>query len=186
MQTVIPYNRFAAVAYAHKWAFGRNPRFYDFEEIGGDCTNFASQCLYAGTGIMNFTPDFGWYYINVDERAPAWTGVEFFYNFLLRNTPSQGPYAEEAELGALLPGDFVQLDFRGDGYGHTPIIVKIGSPATPENTLVAAHSYDADYRPLSTYTYHSIRYLHILGAYLPENFNPTRPPRPDQLVSAWV
>ena len=50
----IPYDRRAAVAYAHQWAYGRNPDFYDYEEIGGDCTNFASQCLYAGTGVMNF------------------------------------------------------------------------------------------------------------------------------------
>ena len=38
----IPYNRTAAVNYARKWALGRNPAYYDFEEIGGDCTNFAS------------------------------------------------------------------------------------------------------------------------------------------------
>ena len=49
MLRLIPYNRQAAVAYAHKWAFGRNPAFFDFSELGGDCTNFASQCLYAGT-----------------------------------------------------------------------------------------------------------------------------------------
>lgn len=35
----IPYDRRAAVAYAHQWAYGRNPDFYDYEEIGGDCTN---------------------------------------------------------------------------------------------------------------------------------------------------
>lgn len=52
MIQLLPYNRRAAVAYAHKWAYSRNPAFYDFSEIGGDCTNFASQCLYAGTGIM--------------------------------------------------------------------------------------------------------------------------------------
>ena len=34
--------------------------------------------------------------------------------------------------------------------------------------LVAAHSYDADFRPLSTYFFEEIRYLHILGAYPPE------------------
>ena len=63
MLKLYPYNRKAAVAYAHHWACSRNPRFYDYENIGGDCTNFASQCLYAGTDIMNFTPVFGWYYI---------------------------------------------------------------------------------------------------------------------------
>ena len=56
MPRIIPYDRRAAIRYAHRWAFGRNPRYYDYENIGGDCTNFASQCLYAGTGVMNFTP----------------------------------------------------------------------------------------------------------------------------------
>jgi len=164
--TIIPYDRAAAVAYAHRWAFGRNPIFYDFEEIGGDCTNYASQCLYAGVGVMNFTPTYGWYYIDVDDRAPAWTGVEYFRNFLVRRQISPGPFAKEADgLQELLPGDFLQFNFKGEVFSHTPIIVAMGDPATPENTLVAAHSYDADYRPLSTYTYQEIRYLHILGAY---------------------
>lgn len=168
MLPVLPYDRVAAVAYAHRWAFYRNPKFYDYEEIGGDCTNFASQCLYAGSGVMNFTPIYGWYYINANEKAPAWTGVEYFRNFLVRKEVSPGPFAEETELGLLLPGDFIQLNFKGEIFGHTPIVVKIGSPATPENTLLAAHSYDADYRPLSTYTYQDIRYLHILGVHPPE------------------
>ena len=72
---LVPYNRLAAVQYAHKWAYGRNPAFYDYEQIGGDCTNFASQCVYAGSGIMNFEKDFGWYYIDPNNKAPAWTGV---------------------------------------------------------------------------------------------------------------
>ena len=48
---LIPYDRSAAVTYAHRWAFGRNPRYYNFDELGGDCTNFASQCLYAGAPL---------------------------------------------------------------------------------------------------------------------------------------
>ena len=40
-----PYDRAAAVLYAHQWAYGRNPAFYDYENLGGDCTNFASQYL---------------------------------------------------------------------------------------------------------------------------------------------
>ena len=57
------YNRANAVAYAKKWAYGRNPKYYDFSDLGGDCTNFASQCIYAGSGVMNYTPTYGWYYI---------------------------------------------------------------------------------------------------------------------------
>lgn len=164
---VIPYNRAAAIAYAHKWAYKRNPAFYNYDELGGDCTNFASQCLYAGTGVMNFTPTFGWYYIDANRKAPAWTGVPYFYNFMVRGEASPGPFARETDLQGLLPGDFVQFRFSGDRFGHTPIIVQMGSPATLENTLVAAHTYDADYRPLSTYFFQEIRFLHILGAYPP-------------------
>lgn len=32
------YNRDKAVAYAHRWAYDRNPAYYDFSNIGGDCT----------------------------------------------------------------------------------------------------------------------------------------------------
>ena len=79
-----PYDRRAAVLYAHEWAYGRNPKFYDYERIGGDCTNFASQCLYAGSGIMDFTPTYGWYYIDADRKAPAWTGVAMVKPFWSR------------------------------------------------------------------------------------------------------
>ncbi len=173
---LIPYDRAAAVAYAHRWAYGRNPRYYDYEEIGGDCTNYASQCLYAGTGIMNFTPTFGWYYIDANNKAPAWTGVEYFRNFLLRDSGGAGPVAEESTLSGLKPGDFIQLNFKGERFSHTPIVVAMGATPTPENVLLAAHSYDAYYRPLSTYVYQEIRYLHILGTRPPERVTPTAPP----------
>lgn len=162
---VSPYDRRAAVDYAHHWAYGRNPRYYDYETLGGDCTNFASQCLYAGTGVMNYTPTFGWYYVNANNKAPAWTGVEQFRNFLLRGKASLGPFAAETTLEELEPGDFVQLRFGGGSFGHTPVVVRVGSPATPENTLVAAHTYDTDFRPLSSYSFREARFLHILGAY---------------------
>ena len=165
MPMLIPYDRNAAIIYAHNWAFGRNPAYFNFEGIGGDCTNFASQCLYEGTGIMNYTPDFGWYYIDANQKAPAWTGVEYFYNFLTRNEISAGPFAVQTDLNGVLPGDFVQLRFGQERFGHTPIIVSMGYPATLNNTLVAAHSDDADWRPLSTYSFREIRFLHVLGAW---------------------
>ena len=37
------YDRERAVAYAHQWAYSRNPAYYDFSVLGGDCTNFISQ-----------------------------------------------------------------------------------------------------------------------------------------------
>ena len=161
---LMPYNRVAAVLYAHRWAYGRNPRFYDYEEIGGDCTNFASQCLYAGGGVMNFTPTFGWYYIDSNNKAPAWTGVQYLYDFLTRSNNSVGPVAEDTVISNIRPGDLVQLSFNGEQFSHTPVVVATAfRPRDPSDILVAAHTYDSDNRPLSTYSYMAIRYLHITG-----------------------
>ena len=163
------YNREQAVRYARRWAFGRYPLFYDFSAVGGNCTNFVSQCLLAGTCQMNFTPTFGWYYISPEERAPAWTGVEFLYNFLTSNTGT-GPFARlldagEAVRGGLMPGDVIQLgriNRRGEAEGdyyHTLLVTGFGR----RGILVAAQTDDALDRPLSTYSYQRIRYLHIEG-----------------------
>lgn len=167
MRFIQNYNRAAAVLYAHRWAYGRNPRFYDYENLGGDCTNFASQCIYAGSGVMNFTPTFGWYYIDADQKAPAWTGVPYLYNFLTRQGTSIGPLGEPCTLEELRPGDLIQLSFKGETFQHSPIVVSVGRNPAPENILIAAHSYDADNRPLSTYEYQDIRFLHITGIIWP-------------------
>ena len=163
--TLRPYNRKAAVDYAHRWAYYRNPDFFNFDDLGGDCTNFASQCLYAGSGVMNYTPTFGWYYKSLSSRAPAWTGVPFFYNFLTRDKQTPGPAGEESTLDRVQPGDFVQLRFVPGPFAHNPVIVAVGSPPTLDNILVAAHSEDHDYRPLSSYPIQELRFIHILGVY---------------------
>ncbi len=156
------YNRKKAVAYAHRWAYGRNPEYYDFEKLGGDCTNFASQCIYAGSGVMNYTPTYGWYYIDLNRRSPSWTGVPYLFNFLTKNQ-GVGPFAEEAEARDMEPGDIVQLAISRPDFHHTPVVVATGLIPDVDNILVAAHTYDADYRPLSSYDFHKIRFIHIRG-----------------------
>ena len=105
MRTV-EYERESAVEYALQWAYSRNPMYYDFSGLGGDCTNFASQCIYAGSKQMNFTPVFGWYYISASNRTASWAGVEYLYNFLVGNV-SLGPFGEEVGRAALQIGDIV-------------------------------------------------------------------------------
>ncbi|MEG0756189.1 MAG: amidase domain-containing protein [Oscillospiraceae bacterium] len=168
----IPYDRAAAIAYAHEWAFGRNPDYYNYDDIGGDCTNFSSQCLFAGTGVMNFTPDYGWYYIDANRKAPAWTGVPYFNQFMTRlPPPGPGPIMELSDLEHVIPGDFLQLKFVEERFSHTVIIVEMGNPPTLENTLIAAHSYDADFYPISEYYAKEHRFLHVLGAFPPRKHN---------------
>lgn len=163
---LLPYRRDEAAAYARYWAYGRNPAFYDYENIGGDCTNFASQCIYAGTGVMNDTPTFGWYYINADNKAPAWTGVEYLHNFLARTELSPGPVCVVTQdMTIAEPGDVIQLIFKGDVFQHSPVVLSNDGSGEAAGIKIAAHSYDAKDRPLDTYEYQRYRVLHILGYY---------------------
>lgn len=152
------YDRRRAFEYAKSWAFSRNPLFTDFTGIGGNCTNFVSQALFAGGCVMNYTPVFGWYYRSADDRTASWTGVEFLYNFLIGNE-GEGPYASEALPGGLEIGDVIQLGREGEGYYHTLLVVGFDD----DGYLVAAQSDDAFLRPLNTYTYDFARFLHIEG-----------------------
>ena len=155
----IPYDRNAAAAYAKKWAFERNPMFFNFDNLGGDCTNFASQCVFAGCGVMNYTPVTGWYYKTSYDRTASWTGVGYFYTFMVNNRGA-GPYMREAGREEMMMGDVVQLGTAEGRFYHTPFIVK----ATPNELYVATHTYDSYMRPLSSYVYERIRYLHVEGA----------------------
>ncbi len=155
----ILYNRTMACAYAERWALARNPDYSSFDGMGGDCTNFVSQCLFAGCGVMNYTPETGWYFISLNDRAPAWTGVNPLYRFLTTNRGA-GPYARPAPLSELLPGDIIQLGNGSGSYYHSLLVLE----ASPYRVYIAAHSQDALWRPLDSYRYRTLRCLHILGA----------------------
>ena len=162
-----PYNRENAVAYVKRWALSRNPLFSDFTGGGGDCTNFVSQGLFAGSGVMDFTETFGWYFRSLSDRAPAWSGVDELYGFLtgsgdFEGMAMQGPFATLAtSRREIEPGDVVQLaNSRGEFY-HTLMV----SGFSGNDILVCAHTDDALDRRLSTYNYSSLRVLHIGGVY---------------------
>jgi hypothetical protein len=154
----IPYNRSSVLEYARTWALKRNPAYLDFDNLGGDCTNFASQCIYAGSNVMNYTPEVGWYYINSYNRTASWSGVEYLYKFLISNKAA-GPYAVETDAAGVEIGDIVQLGDTDHHFYHSPVVVGV----TPQQILVAAHTQDAYMRPLDTYTFHVARFLHIAG-----------------------
>lgn len=154
------YNRELAVSYANEWALKRNPRFYNFDDLGGDCTNFASQVLFAGSGIMNYTKTFGWFYINLNNRAPSWTGVNELYRFLINNMGA-GPQGMLSDFSQIEPGDIIQLKFGNyERFDHSPVVTDVGE-RSPETILLAAHSNDSKNRPLSTYNYTDYRCIHI-------------------------
>lgn len=155
------YDREAAVAYARRWALTRNPRYYNFDKLGGDCTNFVSQCLFAGSGVMNYKPTFGWYYSSANNRSPSWTGVPFLYNFLTRKQGA-GPAGTLVSVDKVRPGDVSQFT-SGKYYYHSQFIVSVGDSPALDNILVCTHTYDSLDRALSTYEFQGVRFIHIEG-----------------------
>ncbi len=162
------YNRERAVEYARRWALDRNPLFIDFTGIGGNCTNFVSQCVLAGCCTMNYTPDFGWYYISPEERAPAWSSVEYFYDFLTEQQDFKtanggvGPFGRVVAREMAQIGDAVQYADAGGDWYHTVIITKVDG----NEIYVSAQSDDALDRPISSYNFATARFLHIEGVRL--------------------
>lgn len=150
------YNREKAILYAKKWAYSRNPKYYNYDKLGGDCTNFISQCLYAGTGIMNYDKNNGWYYNNGNDKSPSWTGVEFLYKFIIQNK-NVSIFGRETIKENIEEGDVIQLSFDGKSYGHSLIIIN------NQELTIASHTFDSYDRKLSTYNYKKARFIHIEG-----------------------
>lgn len=129
------YNRDAAVAYANKWWNNYNP---DYETFRVDCTNYISQCLYAGGAPMRGEPvrEEGWWY-TTDNWSFSWS-VAHSLRWYLKGSKS-GLIAVEVESPEdLAPGDVICYDFAGDGrWDHNTIVVAKDSEDMP---LVNAHT----------------------------------------------
>lgn len=152
------YNVSAAVNYARTWAFQRNNRYYNFDGIGGDCTSFISQCLYAGCGVMNYTKDIGWYYNSANNRAAAWSSVEHLYKFLTTNK-GKGPYGSVIGISQARIGDIIQLSFDGYKFAHSLLVTDIHNG----KVFVTTHSHDSLDRDIDTYSYKNLRVIRING-----------------------
>jgi len=158
MAKLLPYDRDAGIFYANKWALKRNPAYYSFDKLGGDCTNFISQCLYAGAKKMNDTPTFGWYYYSSSSRSPSWTGALFLNRFLKTNL-GRGPHAVITTRADISPGDIIQLQNASGHIYHSLFVLSIND----EDIMIAAHDDDSLYRPLSTYSYANAIFIKITG-----------------------
>lgn len=157
----LQYNRELAIKYAEKWAYSRNPKYYNFDDIGGDCTNFISQCIFAGSNVMNYNKNNGWYYISGNNKSPSWTGVQFLYNFLVNNK-GVGPYGIKSEISDLEIGDIIQLSFDGNTFTHSLIIVNI-EDNNLNNIYTSSHTFDSFNRKVSSYSFRNIRFVHLEG-----------------------
>ncbi len=143
------YDRELALSYAKRWALEFNPNYYNFSSLGGDCTNFVSQCIHAGGVAMNYER-YGWYYLSLNNRAPAWTGVNEFWDFGTSNK-RVGLKLKECRLEELEVGDIIQL-YNGQKYYHNLFVTSIDN-----GIRVSAHDNPVYNVLLGRYNFVSLR-----------------------------
>lgn len=118
------YNREAAVAYARKWWNSANPAFPHFAV---DCTNFVSQCLFAGGPPMRGSArDQGWWYRHPNEGwSYSWAVAHSLRWYLQGST--QGLVGKQVQNPSELQiGDVIFYDFQGDGrIDHSVIVTSV-------------------------------------------------------------
>lgn len=135
------YDRQAAVKYAERWWNSYNPAF---EKFAVDCTNYVSQCLYAGGAPMRGAPNRnqGWWYQN-NNWSFSWSVAHSLRWYLSGST--QGLQGKEVQTAAELDaGDIICYDFQGDGrWDHNTIVVAKDAYGTP---LVNAHTDNSRHR----------------------------------------
>jgi len=164
----ITYRRDLAAAYADRWWNEPNPEYENFEV---NCTNYVSQCLFAGQAPMNYTGkrDSGWWYRGFSSGRELWSYSWAVSNSLQhylstpRNKGLQATAVEAPEQLSL--GDLILYDWGGDGrYQHSVIVTAFdtsGMPLVNANTVASRHRY-WDYRDSYAWTENTrYRFLHI-------------------------
>lgn len=154
------YDRYGVRQYAFDNWWSRPGPYANYDNQGGDCTNFASQCVLAGGSPMDRDGQYVWYYDgpNYPARSASWTGVPELWDYLTHNNWT-GPNGVGAWVDGIEMGDLVQLDF-GVGWQHTPIIHDVGD-RTFDNIRTATHSDDHYNMPVSHWAGAGVRFIHI-------------------------
>lgn len=166
------YNREAAVAYADQYYHQRNRDWYNFSDEGGNCQNYASQCMLAGGMDMDYTGDWQWkcyvtdpdYEPEINEedeksgRSRSWVHVTSFYDYAKENEGKGLACDVNANLYYAQPGDIILVG--NGGLSHTVIVSKV----VDGHILVDSNSIDMKDYPVEAYTYTNITLIKILGS----------------------
>lgn len=161
------YRREDAAAYADQWWNGFNPEFEAFEV---DCTNYISQCLFAGGAPIHYTGkrESGWWYKGIAAGRELWS-----YSWAVANSLERYLGASAWGLTAhavdrpeqLMLGDVILYDWDGDGtYQHSTIVTAFdagGMPLVNAHTVSSRHRY-WDYKNSYAWTDRTVyRFYHI-------------------------
>jgi hypothetical protein len=67
------------------------------------------------------------------------------------------------DMAHVQPGDISQFAGTSARFSHTQVVTSVGKEPSLDNILVCTHTYDSLDRPLSTYVFERIRFVHIDG-----------------------
>lgn len=150
------YLRFEAVSYALTYALNPNPKYRYFQLIddnGGDCTNFISQCLFAGGAKMSYGSSWNWWYNNKntnnvmdDTWSISWAVAHSLYYYLRNNEEANSPYIKGLEVSNannLELGDLIFYEGNNKKIFHSTIVTSIfnGVPLVSQHTPEAINIY---------------------------------------------
>jgi hypothetical protein len=164
----VVYRRQDAAAYADRWWKEGNP---EFETFAVDCTNYVSQCLFAGGAPINYTGkrETGWWYKgyagNQEQWSFSWSVSDSLQRYLSTGR-SSGLRAEAVDRPEqLMPGDVILYDWDGNGhFQHSTIVTALdagGMPLVNAHTVSSRHRY-WDYRDSYAWTDRTAyRFFHI-------------------------
>jgi hypothetical protein len=147
IETRAIYNRMEAVKYAEIWWDGHNKKYPLY---ANDCTNFISQCLYAGEFPMAGYPNMaaGWWYKNFNSSSYSWR-VANTLRWYLPGAQTGIRGIEVNDQKELSLGDIILYDFEGDGrWNHCTMVVSKDKDGDP---LVNAHTQNSRKRYWSYY-----------------------------------
>lgn len=169
----VKIDREASKAYALKYALERNPEWFAYDSLGGNCQNFGSQVINAGGVPMDIFGGAIWKHystgVNLNNvaqgRTPSWTGVGYFYNYA-KNNSGYGLVAEvDANIYTAEAGDILQVGNPEGEYTHT--IVALGPILDEDGNIIdintASNTMDRKNYPLSAYNCPYVRLIKVYG-----------------------
>lgn len=137
-------DKYCGAASEEKYEFKYNNKYRDYNVMGGDCANFASQVLYEGG---KFRKNSAW---NYDGRGAtgAWLNADSFKNYMISSGRASliayGNYDKVYKASfKLMPGDFIAYEKKGD-INHISVVTGADSKGY---TLVTCHNSDRNNVP---------------------------------------
>jgi len=144
-QNAVKYaDRYCGAASEERHGYRYNNKYRNYNSLGGDCANFASQILHEGG---EFRKNYTW---NYDSKGAtrAWINAEGFKNYMLYSGRASliacGKYEKVYKASyKLLPGDFIAYEKKGDII-HISVVTGADSKGY---SLVSCHNTDRNRAP---------------------------------------